>query len=87
MDFHTALLDGPWVIFGHNLIVQPWDPSFSTLSFDVKKIFAWLRLPGLPYQYYHKSLVRAIGELLGEVIRIDYNTESRGQIRSNGDDY
>ncbi|KAI9114721.1 hypothetical protein K1719_014419 [Acacia pycnantha] len=36
----------------------------------------WIRLPKLPAQYYHKSVIRSIGSVFGEVIRVDYNTDS-----------
>ncbi|KAI9100728.1 hypothetical protein K1719_024090 [Acacia pycnantha] len=42
---------------------------------------AWVRIPGLSFNYYHKSTLRAIGMLLGKVVKIDYLTEMRGQGR------
>lgn len=47
-DYQNALLGGPWLIFGHYLRVQPWQPSFSPLNLRIHKVFAWVRLPGLP---------------------------------------
>lgn len=37
-------------------------------------MFGWVRLPGLPYHYYHKHVLRTIGEAIGQVLKIDYNT-------------
>ncbi|GMJ09121.1 hypothetical protein HRI_004581300 [Hibiscus trionum] len=41
----------------------------------------WIRIPGLPYRYYTKSLFSHIASSLGTVVRIDYNTSdgSRGK--------
>jgi len=75
-DYQSALIDGPWVIFGHYLTVQPWTPKFSPENHAINQVIGWIRLPGLPTRYYHKSVIRAIGQVLGEVVRIDYNTES-----------
>ncbi|KAI9070917.1 hypothetical protein K1719_047118 [Acacia pycnantha] len=34
LDYQNALLNGPWVIFGHYLTVHPWSPSFRTHEHD-----------------------------------------------------
>ncbi|KAI9079931.1 hypothetical protein K1719_038177 [Acacia pycnantha] len=39
-------------------------------------VMGWIRLPKLPARYYHKSVIRSIGSVFGEVIRVDYNTDS-----------
>ncbi|KAL4289941.1 hypothetical protein GQ457_14G001810 [Hibiscus cannabinus] len=36
----------------------------------------WVRLPGLPYRYYCKALFRRIAQLVGKVIKVDYNTQA-----------
>ncbi|KAI9124196.1 hypothetical protein K1719_005496 [Acacia pycnantha] len=76
LDYQNALLNGPWVIFGHYLTVQPWSPSFRTQKHTINQVMGWIRLPKLPARYYHKSIIRSIGSVFGEVIKVDYNTES-----------
>ncbi|KAI9096289.1 hypothetical protein K1719_026008 [Acacia pycnantha] len=39
-------------------------------------VTGWIILPKLPARYYHKSIIRSIGSVFGEVIRVDYNTNS-----------
>ena len=73
-DYQKALLGGPWVILGHYLTVHPWTPELSPLHLEIKQVFGWIRLPGLPFHYYHQSVLRTIGEQIGEVLKIDYNT-------------
>ena len=34
-DAVYALTEGPWVIFGHYLIVQPWTPQFDSNITDL----------------------------------------------------
>ncbi|KAI9108931.1 hypothetical protein K1719_020236 [Acacia pycnantha] len=75
MDYQNALLSGPWVIFGHYLTVQPWTPSFKPHNHVINHVMGWIRLPKLPARYYHKSVIRSIGGVFGEVIRVDYNTD------------
>ncbi|KAI9072252.1 hypothetical protein K1719_045780 [Acacia pycnantha] len=64
------------MIFGHYLTVQPWTPSFRSHNYVVSQVIGWIRLPKLPARYYHKSIIRSIGGVFGEVIKVDYNTES-----------
>ncbi|KAI9086439.1 hypothetical protein K1719_031523 [Acacia pycnantha] len=78
-DYIKVLTGGPWMVFGAYLTVQPWSLDFDTSSYAVSKVVAWVRIPSLSISYYHKSTLRAIGSLLGEVVKIDYLTESRGR--------
>ncbi|KAI9084807.1 hypothetical protein K1719_033213 [Acacia pycnantha] len=76
MDYQNALLIGPWMIFGHYLTVQPWTPSFKPHDHVINQVIGWIRLPKLPARYYHKSVIRSIGNVFGEIIRVNYNTDS-----------
>ncbi|KAI9107997.1 hypothetical protein K1719_020870 [Acacia pycnantha] len=78
-DYNRALTGGPWMVFGAYLTVQPWSLEFDCNNPRISKVVAWIRIPGLSFRYYHKSALRAIGTLLGEVVKIDYSTESRGR--------
>ncbi|KAL4360801.1 hypothetical protein GQ457_04G012650 [Hibiscus cannabinus] len=80
-DFRHVLLDGPWVIFGSCLTVQPWSRYFSTKEEYPSQVMVWVRLPKLPYRYYTKSLFRHIAASIGTVVRIDYNTTEGKQGR------
>ncbi|KAI9118688.1 hypothetical protein K1719_010133 [Acacia pycnantha] len=42
----------------------------------INQVVGWVRLPKLPARYYHKSIIRSIGSVFGEVIKVDYNTDS-----------
>lgn len=54
---------------------------FSTKKILPARLAAWVHLPDLLVHYYNKSAIRYIGSLLGEVLRIEYNTSfnKRGQ--------
>ncbi|KAI9079949.1 hypothetical protein K1719_038195 [Acacia pycnantha] len=77
-DYTKALTGGPWMVSGAYLTIQPWSLDFNPHS-PISKVVAWIRIPGLSFQYYHKNTLRAIGTLLGEVVKIDYMTESHGR--------
>ncbi|KAK9180884.1 hypothetical protein WN944_024020 [Citrus x changshan-huyou] len=63
-------------ILGHYLTVQQWNPHFDSSNDNIDNIVARIRLLGMPLHYYHKRVLRMIGNVVGKVIRIDYNTES-----------
>ncbi|KAH9685608.1 DUF4283 domain-containing protein [Citrus sinensis] len=75
-DAQYALMQGPWSILGHYLTVQQWSPRFDCSTETIDSIVAWIRLPGMPLHYYHKRILRMLGQVIGKVIKIDYNTES-----------
>lgn len=80
-DYANALLGGPWVVFGHYLVLQPWAPTLSPANLEINHVYGWVRLPGLPYHYYHKSVLREVGDSIGQVLKIDYNTEGVNKAR------
>lgn len=75
-DFQRALMNGPWIIFGHCLSVQPWTPSFNPRHHFISRIVTWIRLPYLPARYYHSDVIKSIGNTIGDVVKINYNTAS-----------
>lgn len=46
-DFNNVVAQGPWVIFGHYLIIQPWSSKFSTLNAYPRSVVAWIHIPSL----------------------------------------
>ncbi|KAL4324934.1 hypothetical protein GQ457_11G026940 [Hibiscus cannabinus] len=75
-DYLNIFAGGPWVIFGSYLTVEPWSEDFSTAQPHPRKVIAWIRLPGLPVTLYKRSIIQEIGECIGSVVRIDYQTDS-----------
>lgn len=80
-DYTKVLIGGPWMLFGAYLTMQPWSLDFDPHSSKISRVAAWAWISGLSFRYYHKSTLRAIGKLLGEVVKIDNLTESRGRGR------
>ncbi|KAE8695270.1 hypothetical protein F3Y22_tig00110722pilonHSYRG00004 [Hibiscus syriacus] len=84
-DYTRVLTDGPWVIFSDYLIVQPWSRDFSTSEDHPSKVIVRIHLLGLPYQYYSKALFKLIGSEVGNVIKVDYNTNVGRGLRGKDD--
>lgn len=63
-------------MLGHYLTIQAWSPHFDSANEKISSIVAWIRLPRMPLHYYHKKVLRLLGQVIRNVVRIDYNTES-----------
>ncbi|PPR82305.1 hypothetical protein GOBAR_AA38409 [Gossypium barbadense] len=48
MDCERALSEGPWIILGQYLTVQPWMLAFDPSQAYLSVVMAWIRFPGLP---------------------------------------
>ena len=76
-DCVNALTKGPWTILGHYLTVELWSINFNPEANFPASTVIWIRLPNMLVHYYHKSTLRAIASIIGELIKVDYMTESR----------
>ena len=75
-DRVNALTKRPWTVLGHYLTMEPWSLNFNLeLNFPSTTVI-WVRLSNMPIQYYHKSTLRAIASIIGDLIKADYMTES-----------
>ncbi|KAE8689902.1 hypothetical protein F3Y22_tig00110931pilonHSYRG00264 [Hibiscus syriacus] len=75
-DFLKVISEGPWIIFGSYLTIELWSLDFSLSQPFPRKVKGWIRLSGLPVTLYKLSIIKEIGECIGPVIRIDYQTDS-----------
>ncbi|XLR48017.1 hypothetical protein S83_032677 [Arachis hypogaea] len=80
-NYSHALLEGPWMIAGHYLIVQRWRPFFLKSEHHVRKIAVWVRIPNLPIELYNHRFLWRVGSAIGHMLKIDRNTSihSRGR--------
>ncbi|KAA3460126.1 reverse transcriptase [Gossypium australe] len=76
-DYSKVLTQGPWLVYGQYLTVQPWTKEFTPLQPYPSVVLAWIRLPGLPGFLYKKKILEEIGKTIGKVVRLDLNTDSR----------
>ncbi|KAH1091473.1 hypothetical protein J1N35_018730 [Gossypium stocksii] len=79
-DYPKVLSQGPWVIYGQYLIVQPWTKIFSPSQPYTSMVLAWIRLPGLPGLpgfLYKKKIIEEIGKTIGKMVRLYFNIDSK----------
>ncbi|PPR84505.1 hypothetical protein GOBAR_AA36209 [Gossypium barbadense] len=76
-DYAKVLSQGPWMIYGQYLTVQPWTKDFTPSQAYPSMVLAWIRLPGLPGFLYKRRILEEIGGMIGKVVCLDFNTDSR----------
>ncbi|KAL4321119.1 hypothetical protein AHAS_Ahas14G0078600 [Arachis hypogaea] len=75
-----AKLDGMDII-DHYLTIRRWTPDFTPFGAEINKIATWVRLPGLPIEYYEKHFLGKVGDQIGKTLKVDMSTakQSRGK--------
>ncbi|KAF7811857.1 hypothetical protein G2W53_032833 [Senna tora] len=87
-DRWSALLHGASFIQGHFLSVRPWCPGFKPEKFLSSFITpAWVRLEGLPMEYYHPNILIKIGNLVGKFLGIDDRTHNLISVMESNDEW
>lgn len=67
-DYDRVLTQGPWIIYGQYLTVQPWTMDFSPSLPYPSMVMAWIRLSGLLGFMCRQKIVGAIGGLIEKVV-------------------
>lgn len=78
-DYFHALEGGPWLIQNHYLTVQTWKPNFNLWNEKITKLAIWVRLPGLPVDYYDKKNFFNLGNKIGTTLKVDEMTQLRAR--------
>ncbi|KAJ1428156.1 Zinc finger, CCHC-type [Sesbania bispinosa] len=73
-DVNMVFEQGPWLISGHYLVMQKWQPHFFPGEDELKRVAVWVRVPGLPMEFYDREILWKIGNMLGKTVRVDSNT-------------
>lgn len=80
-DLELVLRKGPWLIGEHFLSIRKWEANFKPSEAQVTSVVVWVRLNGLPTEYYKATVLRQIGQMLGKVLRINTHTEMEARGR------
>ncbi|KAH1055068.1 hypothetical protein J1N35_033133 [Gossypium stocksii] len=75
-DCEKVLSQGPWIIYGQYLTVQPWSVDFNPLKPYPNMVMAWIRFPRLPGHMYKRKILWEIGGMIGRVAKLDFNTDN-----------
>lgn len=52
-DLHAILHNGPYAIDGALFVLTRWRPNVSAENIRIHKILVWIRLYGLPTEYFN----------------------------------
>lgn len=55
-DYLKVLERGPSIVLGHYLVVRKWKSNFKPSIAKVSFTFVWIRLPGLPMEFFNEQL-------------------------------
>lgn len=72
-DKNVVLSDRPWFIYDHYLTVKEWTPNFHPETDVIVNMAIWIRILGLPIEYYDPKLLHVIGYLARHTIKVDKN--------------
>jgi hypothetical protein len=61
--------------------VKEWSPNFQPATDTIEKVAVWVRISGLPIEYYDKKILTFIGNRIGKTVKVDKNTllQERGK--------
>jgi hypothetical protein len=72
------VLSKTWSMVGTPIVLKRWTPNFDAKWERVDVVPVWVRLSGLPMQYWNPVHFSAIGNKLGEFIEADLSFEDTG---------
>lgn len=80
-DKKSALSNGPWFIYDHYLTVTDWRPNFQPEMDSIDEVAVWIRIFGLPIEYYDPRSLTVFGNRVGRTIKVDKTTikQERGK--------
>ncbi|CAN1241897.1 hypothetical protein LINPERPRIM_LOCUS5150 [Linum perenne] len=73
-DYERAMFGGPWMINDHYVVIQEWRPYFRPEETFLSTLRVWVRLPGIPFEYFDRTILNLIGDRIGRTVRIDHTT-------------
>jgi hypothetical protein len=68
-------------LYDHYLIAREWTPNFHPNNATIEKVVVWVRISGLPIEYYDAKILHYIGNRIGKTVKVDRNTlfQERGK--------
>ncbi|KAL8137311.1 hypothetical protein V2J09_003312 [Rumex salicifolius] len=73
-DFMNVLVGGPWLVFGHYVVIKPWSPSFNPATDVVTTTPAWIRLIDLQVVYYEENVLLQLASAVDTPLKVDHRT-------------
>ncbi|CAN1193206.1 hypothetical protein LINPERHAP2_LOCUS41935 [Linum perenne] len=58
----------------HYVVIQNWRPYFQPEDSPISTLRVWVRLPGVPLEYFDAAILTIIGNRIGKTVRLDLTT-------------
>ena len=73
-DLEVVLKGGLWLVGQHFLAIRKWELEFKVEEPSLSSVAVWIRLLGLPIEFYDPIILKKIGRAIRPVLRIDSHT-------------
>ncbi|CAN1125300.1 hypothetical protein LINPERPRIM_LOCUS31606 [Linum perenne] len=73
-DYEHAMFGGPWMVGDHYVVIQDWRLYFQPEDSPITTLRVWVRLPGVPLEYFDAAILTIIGNRIGKTVRLDLTT-------------
>ena len=61
----------------HTLVLQKWSPNLYTMDDSAIQVLVWVRLPGLPLDFWVEDVFQGIAQNFGDLLSLDPMIDSR----------
>lgn len=79
-DHRQILCNGTWMIGKYIMYIQKWYPNSGLDDEFVVQVPIWIKLPGLPMEYWEEDMFAGIDNAFGELLSIDPVTASKRRL-------
>ena len=81
-DKRDILCSSPWVMGKHTLLLQKWAPNLYSLDDSAIQAPVWVKLHGLPLEFWVEDVFKGIANTFGELLSLDLVTVSRRRLNN-----
>ncbi|GJS43338.1 retrotransposon protein, putative, unclassified [Tanacetum coccineum] len=74
-DAQRILHDSPWLVKGHCLILQPWNPNVHISEIDFSHEMFWVQAHGLPFGKLTRAYATELAPKVGALVDVDCDAE------------
>ncbi|XP_059074990.1 uncharacterized protein LOC131875008 [Cryptomeria japonica] len=79
-DKIRILCGNPWLARKIALVLQKWHPNLNMSEYLLVQVPVWVKLPGLPLEFWAESIFLGIASSFGEILSIDPIIASRRRL-------
>lgn len=78
---NMVLCSEPWLFGNSTLTIKKWEPNMDLSDAFFLTTLIWVRLPGLPLEFWHEDIFKGIASSFGELVAVDNVTASKSKLQ------